>query len=105
MKQLTDGNFNDTVGSSGLSVIMFSAPWAGPCNMARPAFEEVASRFGNQITFGEFVIDDNPGVPSRYGVKGIPTFYLLKDGAPVSVKVGAVPIETLITLCEDALDD
>lgn len=103
MLLVTDQNFESTV-SSGFSLIMFTAPWAGPCNMARPSFEAVSARFGNQITFGEFVLDDNPTTPEKMGVKQVPVFYLLNHGVPVVVKAGAVSEEVLVGLCESVLE-
>lgn len=105
MKQITDTNFASEIESSDIALVMFSAPWAGPCNMVRPAFEAVASRFGNQITFGEFNLDDNPAVPEKYGVKQVPVFYLMRRGVPEVIKAGAVPEDVLVDLCEETLDD
>lgn len=104
MKQITDANFDAEIGSADIALVMFAAPWAGPCNMVRPAFEKVAARFGNQITFGEFNLDDNPTTPEKYGVKGIPVFYLMHNGVPQVIKTGAVEEEVLVALCEEALE-
>jgi thioredoxin 1 len=104
VKQLNDSNFKSVAGEAEIALVMFSAPWAGPCNMVRPAFESVASRFGNQIVFGEFVLDDNPATPERYGVKQVPAFYLLRDGIPETIKAGAVPETVLVDLCEAAIN-
>ncbi len=103
MKQINDRNFADEVQGADIALVMFSAPWAGPCNLVRPAFEGVASRFGNQIAFGEFVLDDNPIIPEAYGVKQVPVFYLMRHGVPDVIKAGAVPEEVLAGLCEDSL--
>lgn len=105
MKQLTDKNFNAEAAGADIALVMFSAPWAGPCNMVRPAFAAVASRFGNQMVFGEFSLDDNPTTPERYGVKQVPVFYLLRRGKPEVIKAGAVQESVLVELCEGVLDD
>lgn len=105
MKQITDENFAAEIERADIALVMFSAPWAGPCNMVRPAFEAVSSRFGNQITFGEFILDDNPATPERYGVKGVPVFYLLRYGVPQVIKAGAIEEQALVDICEDVLDD
>ena len=84
-------------------LIMFSAAWAGPCNLVRPDFELAAARFGNQLGFGEFDLDDNPLIPQLYGVRQLPMFLLLKDGVPQAVKAGAVSLELLVEVCEGAL--
>ncbi|QJA43085.1 hypothetical protein [Phaeobacter phage MD18] len=105
MKQITDANFTTEIESADIALVMFAAPWAGPCNMVRPAFEAVAARFGNQITFGEFTLDDNPATPERYGVKGVPVFYLMRRGVPQVIKAGAIEEQVLVDICEAALDD
>lgn len=105
MKQLNDDNFKVEVEGSDLYLVMFSAPWAGPCNTVRPAFEEAASRYGNQINFGEFNLDDNPVTPEACGVKQVPVFYLMQHGVPTVIKAGAVPADVLVSLCEGALND
>jgi len=105
LKQITDTNFASQIAGEELSLVMFTAPWAGPCNLVRPNFEAAAARFGNQITFGEFIIDDNPNIPEKYGLRGVPTFYLLKRGNPVVVKTGAITEEAIIEICEGALED
>ena len=103
MKQLTDTTFQKEAAQAGYAMVMFSAPWAGPCNLVRPRFEAVAARFGNQMVFGEFNLDDNPDTPERYGVRGVPTFYLLHNGVPVAVKAGAISEQALVDICEGAL--
>lgn len=104
MKQITDKTFASEIMTADIALVMFCAPWAGPCNIARPGFEAVASRYGNQITFGEFSLDDNPKIPEEYGVKSLPAFYLMRRGVPDVVKVGAVSEELLLELCQAALD-
>jgi thioredoxin 1 len=102
MKTATDDNFGDLT-SDGLTYVMFSAPWAGPCNLARPKFRSVAARFGNQITFAEFDLDDNPDTPARFGVRSVPWFLLMENGVPVSVKAGDIPEEVLVDVCNEVL--
>lgn len=103
MKTPTDDTFKSEIMGEPLALVMFSAPWAGPVNMVRPAFEAVAARFGNQITFADFVIDDNHKTPEKFGVKAVPTFYLLRKGVPVEIKTGAVAESVLVDLCEGIL--
>jgi thioredoxin 1 len=102
MKKLSDHNFSREA-ETGLVMIMFSAMWAGPCNLARPSFEAAAARFGNQMSFGEFDVDDNPVTPQKYGVRQLPLFLLLRDGIPQAAKAGAIPEEMLIETCNGAL--
>jgi thioredoxin 1 len=103
MKTLTDGNFEHEVATVEAAVVMFSAPWAGPCNLARPAFAAAHGRYGNQITFGEFHLDDNPNVPQKYGVRQVPLFVFFSAGKPVRYITGAVPEDVLLTACEKIL--
>jgi thioredoxin 1 len=104
MRQLNDQNFSTEIGGSSVALVMFSAPWAGPCNLARPTFEAVAGRYGNQMSFGEFNLDDNPETPWAIGVKQIPLFVLFEKGKPTVMKAGAVPEEVLVDLCEKVLE-
>lgn len=99
MRVLTDNDFYKTIRDEPLAMVMFSAPWAGPCNMARPAYEETAGRLGNGMKFYEFILDDNPVIPEKYGVRQIPLFVMFSDGKPTSVLAGAVPTEVIVTMC------
>ncbi|WNL50730.1 thioredoxin [Ruegeria phage RpAliso] len=90
MKKLDDKNFHRAAKAEKL-VVMFSAPWAGPCNLVRPTFEEAASRLGNQIDFAEFCVDDNPSVPEQFGVRSLPCFISFEEGKPTAMKAGAIP--------------
>ena len=71
-------------------LVMFYADWAGPCNLARPEFEAVAKRRGNEVIFAQFNVDDNTDIPSRYNVRSLPNFILFVDGKPVRMVAGAV---------------
>jgi thioredoxin 1 len=102
MQILTDATFDRVM--TGTWLVMFSAPWAGPCNLVRPAFLEAAGRFGNTISFAEFNLDDNPESPEKYGVRQIPLFMVFMDGKPKKIVAGAVPFETLLKICTDVED-
>ena len=69
----------------------FSAKWCGPCKQIAPALDELNEEFGDQLTIAKVNIDENPETPSKYGVRGIPTLILFKDGEIASTKVGALP--------------
>jgi len=101
LTRITDSTFTSDVLESEVPVLlMFSAPWAGPCNLARDTFQALAGRYGNQITFAEFVLDDNPATPERCGVRSVPCFYLFQDGQPSQIKAGAIPTEHLEMMIE-----
>jgi thioredoxin 1 len=76
-------------------VIDFWAPWCGPCKMIGPSLEEISEELGGKVTIAKINIDENPDAPSKYGVRGIPTMILFKNGAPAATKVGAAPKSAL----------
>lgn len=102
MKVLTDDNFAEAL-TAPAAVIMFTADWAGPCNLIRPSFEYLAGRFGNQVMFAEFNVDDNPDTPEMYGVRSLPWFMSMKNGVPQRAMVGAMFEDELETILEGLL--
>ena len=91
-KTVTDQSFaSDVLGASGPVLVDFWAEWCGPCRMIAPALEEISKDLGEKVTITKLNIDENPDIPGRYGVRGIPTMLLFKDGRPIAQKVGAAP--------------
>ncbi len=91
-KTVTDDSFHSDVISADQPVLVdFWAEWCGPCRMIAPALEEISREMGDQVTVAKLNIDDNPDAPAKYGVRGIPTMLLFKDGQPIAQKVGAAP--------------
>ena len=91
-KQVTDDSFEaDVISATKPVLVDFWAEWCGPCKQIAPALDELAEEFGDQLTIAKVNIDDNPEVPSKYGVRGIPTLILFKNGEIASTKVGALP--------------
>ncbi len=87
---VTDSSFEDEVLKSELPVIVdFWAEWCGPCKMIAPILDELAGQYKDKLTVAKINIDDNQNTPSTYGVRGIPTLILFKDGNSVATKVGA----------------
>ena len=72
-------------------LVDFWAEWCGPCKMIAPALEEIAAEYAGKVTVAKVNIDENPMSPSTYGVRGIPTMILFKDGKPVATKSAPPP--------------
>ena len=88
---LTDSNFDTEVAKHNIIVVDFWAPWCGPCRLVGPLIEELASQYTGKVTFGKLNVDENITVPSRFGVRSIPTLLVFKDGQTVETIVGACP--------------
>jgi thioredoxin 1 len=89
---VTDDSFEqDVLGASEPVLVDFWAEWCGPCKMISPALEEIAKELGGRLTVAKLNIDENPLTPQKYGVRGIPTLMLFKDGQVAATKVGALP--------------
>lgn len=101
---VTDTSFDsDVLKASGTILVDFWAEWCGPCKMLAPSLEQLADELDGQIKVAKMDIDENPGVPSKYGVRGIPTLILFKDGQAAAVKVGALPKQQLKNWIESNL--
>ncbi len=103
-KQVTDSSFDsDVLSASGPVVVDFWAEWCGPCKQIAPALEEISNEMGGQVTIAKINIDENPQTPSTYGVRGIPTLMLFKNGEVADTKVGALPKSQLVQWIEQNL--
>jgi thioredoxin 1 len=92
-----DDDFETQVLSSDKPVLVdFWAEWCGPCHMIAPSVQEIADEQENVLTVAKMNIDDNPMTPGRYGVMGIPTLMLFKDGEIVARIVGALPKDRIV---------
>ena len=90
-KAVTDATFEADVLKSAMPVLVdFWAEWCAPCKMIGPVLEDVAAEMQGQITIAKVNVDDNPMVPSKYGIRSIPTLMLFKNGQLAATKVGAL---------------
>ncbi len=102
--EVSDSSFEEDVLKASAPVIVdFWAEWCGPCKQIAPALEEMASEMEGKVTIAKVNIDENPETPSKYGVRGIPTLMLFKDGQLAATKVGAVPKGQLVEWVESEL--
>ena len=103
-KTVTDSSFQQDVLSADKPVLVdFWAEWCGPCRMIAPALEELSSELGDRVTIAKLNIDENTDAPAKYGVRGIPTMILFKDGQPAATKIGAEPKSRIQGWLEGAL--
>jgi thioredoxin 1 len=101
---LSDDGFMKEVTESPLPVLVdFWATWCGPCQAMGPVLDSVAEEYEGKIKVMKVNIDSNPIIPSRFGVRGIPTLILFKGGEAIDRIVGAVPRSTVNNLIEKAL--
>ncbi len=102
---VTDESFeNDVLKADGPVLVDFWAPWCGPCKQIAPILDDVAKEKQGKITIAKINIDDNPNTPGKYGVRGIPTLMIFKDGNVQGTKVGAVSKAKLVEFIDEHLD-
>jgi thioredoxin 1 len=88
---VTDDSFETEVIQQSTPVLVdFWAEWCGPCKMIAPILNEIAEEYGERLRVAKLNIDENPNTPPRYGIRGIPTLMLFKDGNVEATKVGAL---------------
>jgi len=104
-KAITDASFQSDVLDSDTPVLVdFWAEWCGPCKMIGPSLEEISDELAGKVVIAKINIDENPDAPGKYGVRGIPTMILFKNGEIAETKVGAAPKSALKGWLEGALD-
>ena len=101
---VTDASFEEEVLKSDKPVVLdFWAPWCGPCKQIGPSLEEISDEMADKITVAKINIDENPNTPTQFGVRGIPTMLVFKNGEAAATKVGAVSKTAIVVWIEDSI--
>jgi thioredoxin 1 len=101
---VTDDSFEQEVLQSSNPVLVdYWADWCGPCKMIAPVLDEIADEYDGKIRVAKLNIDENPNTPPRYGIRGIPTLMLFKEGEVEATKVGAVSKSQLTAFIDSNL--
>jgi thioredoxin 1 len=99
VKTFTDNNFDDET-SKGVVLVDFWAEWCGPCRRLAPTVDALASEFDGRATVAKLNVDENPNVPGRFSVRGIPTLLLFKEGQLAETIVGLRAKEDIAQMIE-----
>jgi thioredoxin 1 len=104
IKQVTDATFDDDVlKSDKLVLVDYWAEWCGPCKMIAPILDEVSADYEDKVSIAKVNVDDNQETPAKYGIRGIPTLMLFKNGQLVDTKVGALSKSQLTLFLDNHL--
>ena len=101
---ISDESFEEEVLQSERPVLIdYWAEWCGPCKMIAPVLDEIATEYSDRLKVVKLNIDDNPQTPPKYGIRGIPTLMVFKNGQVEGTKVGAVSKAQLTAFLDDSL--
>ncbi|TAM83147.1 MAG: thioredoxin TrxA [Candidimonas sp.] len=104
IKHVSDASFEADVLKSSVPVLVdYWAPWCGPCKMIAPMLEEASKEYQGRITFAKVNVDENPDTAAKFGIRGIPTLMLFKNGKTAATKVGALSKSQLTSFLSDSL--
>ena len=97
-KKITDEHFeSDVLKAAKPTVVDFWAEWCGPCKQIGPVLEEISNELKDEVVIGKHNIDEEPNMPTKYGIRGIPTMLLFKDGQLKATKVGATTKSNIVS--------
>ena len=102
IKVFTDSNFDEET-KAGVVLVDFWAEWCGPCRRLAPAVEALAGEYDGRATVAKLNVDENPNVPGRFMIRGIPTLLLFKNGELAETLVGLAPKEDIARMIEKHL--
>ena len=100
---LNDANFDAAINSDKPVLVDFWAEWCGPCKMIAPLLDEAAEQYQGRVIIAKLNVDENPDTPAQFGVRGIPTLMLFKDGKVAQTKVGALSKSQLSAFLDSSL--
>ena len=101
---ITDDSFEEDVLNSDLPVLVdYWAEWCGPCKMIAPILDEISSEYTDKIKIAKLNIDENPVTPPKFGIRGIPTLMIFKEGNVAATKVGAVSKSQLTAFIDSTI--
>lgn len=103
VQQINDAEFDSFVESDQISLVDFWAPWCAPCKAMGPVVEDLADEYAGKVNIAKMNVDENSATPQKFGVRGIPTLILFKNGEIVEQVTGAVGKSQLVDLIDKAL--
>jgi thioredoxin 1 len=102
LKTLTDSNFDQEI-RSGVTLVDFWAEWCGPCRRIAPIVEQLAGEYEGRATIAKLNVDENPNIPGRFMIRGIPTLLLFKNGQLADTLVGLAPKDDIVRMIDKHL--
>ncbi len=104
IKHVSDASFDsDVLKTDGPVLVDYWAEWCGPCKMIAPILDDLSSEYQGKLQIAKMNVDENSETPAKYGIRGIPTLMLFKDGAVVATKVGALSKSQLAAFIDSHL--